>query len=458
MTQVTTIVLAAGKGKRMKSNRLKVLHDVGGKSMLAHVLKASTKLKSQQTLVVVPQNFDAIKENVQVSHPKMQVDYAVQTQQKGTGDAVKSALKKTKSKNGVVVVLNGDIPLISALSIQHLVKQHLKTKSAVTLTTLNKDDPGDFGRIVRDINQKIVAIKEFKDANQTEKQIKEINVGIYAFDTQFLLKSIAKLQPKNKQKEYYLTDLVAIALQQKLGISAYILPNANEALGVNSQADLSHINAVFYNNQREKFLQDGVSLLGSEIFIDADVKIKPGARLESPCYLKGQTAIAAGAVIETGCVLDSAMIGENVWIKSHTRIAESKIGKDCQVGPFAHIRPQTELAAEVKVGNFVEIKKTKIGFGSKASHLSYLGDATLGKYVNVGAGTITCNYDGKNKFKTQIKDGVFIGSDTQLVAPVTLGKGAFVAAGTTVTKNVKDYSLVLSRVPQKEKKNWAKKK
>ncbi len=466
MKNISTIILAAGKGTRMKSQKLKVLHPVGGKTLIEHSVGIAYKIKSQDVTIVVPggeaNELTSLRAHeltkvLEKSTERLaiKIDQAVQDKQLGSGHALKCGLGASKIKSGTVVVLNADMPFVQPKSIQRLINSCHQKKAVMGLLSVKIDGPSSFGRILRDEQGSVLAIVENKGATREQKKITEFNMGIYVFDEKFLNASIGKLKTNNKQKEYYLTDLVKIAVKSKKKVVAHIVSDAVEGLGVNSQVELNQLNQIFYKRQRERFMQDGVTMIGDDIYIDADVKIAGGVRLESPCYLKGQTSIGSGTVIEGGCVLRCAHLGENVLIKSHCYLTEAVVENLCEVGPFAHLRPGTKLASKVRIGNFVETKKAEFGEGCKANHLSYIGDAVLGKNVNVGAGTITCNYDGFHKFQTILEDGVFIGSDTQLVAPVTVGQGAYVGAGTTVTKDVKPDSLVISRVHQKEISGWA---
>lgn len=448
------VILAAGKGTRMKSSHLKVLHSVGGKYLVKHAVDLSRQIKSNQIVVVVPDQNDSIQQALS----DQELIYAVQKKQLGTGDALKSALSVLKKSTSEILVLNGDMPMISKDSLKRLANTHRKSKSAVSILTVHVQHENGFGRILRDEKGAVAGIVEARDATREQLKITETNVGVYLFDAAFVKKSILALRNGNAQKEYYITDLVALAVQKKLKVSGVVLQDSSEALGVNCQSDLNQLNHEYYSRQRQKFMGLGVTMIGHEIFIDANVKIAAGSTIMSPCYLRGQTSIASGVVIEPGCVLLDVKVGEGSLLKAYCYITDSSIAKCCQIGPFAHLRPKTKLADGVKIGNFVETKKSEIGEKSKVSHLSYIGDAILGRDVNVGAGTITCNYDGYNKFQTILEDGAFIGSDTQLVAPVRVGKGAFVGAGTTLTKNVDSDSLAVSRVQQTEIPGWAKKK
>jgi bifunctional UDP-N-acetylglucosamine pyrophosphorylase/glucosamine-1-phosphate N-acetyltransferase len=452
MGELQTVILAAGQGKRMKSALPKILHTVGGLPLVAHSVRVAKSVKSAMTVLVVPPEHAAIK--AALSSEK-HLSFAVQAIPRGTGDALKAAMPMLKKSGETLLVLNGDMPLITSDTVKSLLVQHKKSKAAVTLLTALTDRPQGLGRILRGEKKDVLGIVEEKDATLTQKKINEINVGVYIFDATFVRSHLSKLTTKNVQGEYYLTDLVALALQAGLKAAAHILSDMTEAYGVNSQADLNLANAYFYARRRDELMADGVVMLGEAIYIDALVKVATGCHLEAPCYLKGATRLASGVHLEMGCVLQDTLVAEGAHFKAYCYTDKAKIGSECHIGPFAHLRPDTQLETKARVGNFVEIKKTKVGQGSKVNHLSYLGDALIGKGVNVGAGTITCNYDGVNKHQTILEDGVFVGSDTQFVAPVRVGKNTVIGAGTTVTQNVKAGSLVISRVPQREILDWA---
>lgn len=452
------IVLAAGRGKRMGSDLPKVLHPVGGRPMVLFPVFAAKALRAKQIVVVVPKDHAAIRSTVDVGCGKG-ASYAVQGEPRGTGDAVRAALRKiTFGASGTILVLNGDMPLITSETVAALLSAHRKSRSVMTLLTVDRPDLKSYGRVKRDFSGNLLGIVEAKDATPEESAITEVNVGVYAFEAGFLKTAVNKLATDNAQNEYYLTDALELALFQGLPVAAARLTDPSESMGANSQIELATVNREYYARRRRALVEEGVSLLGEEIFVEASAQVRPGADLQSPCYVKGGTLIEEGAVIETGCVVSDSRVRQGAHLKAYSYLDRADVGKGCHVGPFAHLRPETVLKEGAKIGNFVEIKKTVVGAGSKANHLSYLGDATIGKGVNVGAGTITCNYDGVNKFKTTLADGVFIGSDTQLVAPVKIGKGAFVGAGTTVTKDVKPFSLVISRVPQRAIPNWARRR
>lgn len=458
MSDAYAIVLAAGQGKRMKSDLPKVLHLVGGRPMVLFPLLNVQKI-AKKSFLIVPKKYNLIQDMVS-SYGIENVNYVVQQPPRGTGDAVRCAIDagKLKSKKGCVIVLNGDMPLISKQTIQSLLKKHRRQKNTVTFLTTKMDQPLAYGRVLRNSRGEVIGTVEEKDASPQQKKINEVNVGVYVFDLQFLSSEIYKLSSKNKQNEYYLPDLIQLAKKKQLPVSTYELSDVEEAYGANFRQELSLVNATYYKKRRDQLTKEGVFLFGHDIFVDADSFVKARTTLEAPCYIKGSTTIAKDVFIESGSVLKSSQVQAGTHIKAHCYLDQADVGKNCQVGPFAHLRPETKLKDNVKVGNFVETKKTTIGQNSKANHLAYLGDAQIGQSVNIGAGTITCNYDGVKKWPTYIEDGVFIGSDSQLVAPVRLEKGSFVGAGTTVTKNVKANSLVISRAPQREILDWAKRR
>lgn len=460
MKKIFPVIMAAGQGKRMKSALPKVLHCVGGKTLLHHVVQKALRLSKQQIFIVVPQDHQLIQDSLQKSlgNSYNRLIFAVQHPAQGTGDALRCALQYIPNTEGDLILLNADMPLLGVSTMKRILSAHQQKKAQLTILTAHLSDPPAYGRVIRDQQKNIVGIVEEKDATTQQKKINEVNVGVYAMQLDFAKKAVKALRSNNAQKEYYVTDLVALVAKNKKTLASWSLVDLSETLGVNSQSDLYQINQLFYQRQRERFLTEGVCLIGSEIFIDDDVSLAQGIKIESPCYLKGKTKLGKNVVVETGCMISASTVGENSVLHAHSYLDQVVVNADCQIGPFAHLRPQTFLADHVKIGNFVEIKKTDVGSGSKVNHLSYIGDAVLGKRVNVGAGTITCNYDGYQKSKTILEDGVFVGSDTQLVAPVRVGKNAVIGAGTTVTKEVSAESLVISRIPQKEIPQWAAKK
>ena len=446
---LNVIILAAGKGTRMRSATPKVLHTVAGQSLIEHVLQSAYALNPQQVLVVHGSDARALKEQC-ADYP---VEWVLQAEQCGTGDAVQQALPLIKTAdNSHVLILYADVPLLS-IDTLHSLHQQL-AEADLALLTMQFDDPTGYGRIVRDADSSVQAIIEERDADNATKQITEVNTGIMAAHLGTLRDGLASLNNDNAQAEFYLTDCVAAVRQQAKKIIA-VSCSAEEAQGVNSRAQLAMVEAYYQARRRQQLLESGVSMsdpatvyLQGEINIAADVSIGPCVELIGPL------SIAAGTRIASHAVISKSTIGQNTKIHSFCHIEDASIGDRCELGPYARIRPQTELASDVKIGNFVETKKARIGNGSKVNHLSYVGDAQIGVNTNIGAGTICCNYDGANKHQTIIGDNVFIGSDTQLVAPVEIESGATVAAGSTITKKVPADSLALSRAKQTIIKAW----
>jgi bifunctional UDP-N-acetylglucosamine pyrophosphorylase/glucosamine-1-phosphate N-acetyltransferase len=457
MKSISAVILSAGFGKRMKSKLPKVVHSVCGQPMINYPLFNCEKLKIGEAILVVPQNHQKIKDAI---HPKLKINpsFAIQNPPKGTGDAVKCGIKKLSKSSKHTLVLCGDMPLISQTTIKKLITKHQKSKSSISFLSTIFNHQHSYGRIIRK-NHQVVKIVEDKDATINEKKVKEVNLGVYCFNNHFLKKYIKKLTNKNAQKEYYITDLIEIALKENLKVEAICIKNSIEGLGINTQDQLRIAEEEFFQRKRNELIQKGVKLVGKDqIFIEPLVEIKKNTTIYSPNHIFGLSKIGSDNIIEPGCVIKDCLVGNNNLIKAHCYLNQSEIKSQVDIGPFAHLRPKTVLGSRTKVGNFVEIKKSTLDHGSKASHLSYIGDATIGKNVNIGAGMITCNYDGINKFKTIIEDNVFIGSDTQLVAPVRIEKNSYIGAGSTITKNVKSKSLALSRSPQKNIENWKTKK
>lgn len=457
MPKISAIILAAGKGKRMKSDLPKVLHQVAGDPLIAHSLRAIQKLKISKTILVVSKKKDKIK-NTLTSYPFKGISFAIQDPPLGTGHAVMTALKRNPNLKGHVLIHHGDVPFVSEETFRNLVSIHLKKKAKLTFLTTLLDQPGSYGRVTRK-NRTPSGIVEFKDATPAERKIREINVGTYVVETSFLRKSLKSLSRKNVQKEYYLTDLVGQAFNSGQTTATFQTVNQNEALGVNNKEELCHMQKLIYQKRVQKLINKGVHFIGTDnVIIDSNASAGAGTTIFGPCYLLGKTKVGKNCILEPGTVLKNTQIKNKVIIKAYSYLEEAKVESGAQIGPFAHIRPKSIIGPDAKVGNFVEVKKSKIGKGSKANHLSYIGDATIGKKVNVGAGTITCNYDGYAKYPTILADGVFVGSDTQFVAPVKVGREAVIGAGSTITKDVKPYSLALSRAPQTSVKDWAKRR
>ena len=449
------IILAAGLGTRMKSATVKVLHRAAGRPIIDYVVDLATQISDKPPVVIIGHQREAVQKWL-----GDRARYAVQEEQLGTGHAVLQA-EKILGKSGArnILILSGDVPLTRAETLQRLIEEHERSKNALTLLTMRLSDPAMYGRIVRDSSGAVVKIVEAKDAGNAEKTIDEVNAGIYVFRSGHLFENLHKLSSHNAQGEYYLTDLLGMLCKSGKRVGAMIVDDPVEALGVNSRSDLATVEGEIQRRVVEKLMRDGVTfrnpatvVIDSMVSIGADTVVYPFVTLE------GTTKVGRECVIEPGVHLHNVTVGDHVHLKSGSVAEDAVIEDEATIGPYAHLRPGTQLGKHVKIGNFVETKKAIFGEGAKASHLSYIGDADVGADVNIGAGTITCNYDGVNKHKTIIEDGAFIGSDTQLVAPVRIGRGAYVGAGSTITKDVPPDSLALSRVPQKIIEGWATRK
>ena len=454
---VEVIILAAGLGTRMKSATIKILHRAAGRPIVDYVLDLAGGVCQRPPVMVIGHQRDAVKECV-----GDRARYVIQDQQLGTGHAVLQAAQVlepegVEGKN--ILILSGDVPLTRPETLARLVEEHQRARNALTLLTMKLDDPGMYGRILRDEHGSVTRIVEARDANDDEKRINEVNAGIYVFSGEHLFGNLRSLSNTNSQGEYYLTDLLGALRAAGQRVGAMVVADPVEALGVNSRSDLSVVDAEIQRRIVRSLMDEGVTFRNpSTVVIDSMVTIGADTVVYPFVTLEGSTKIGSDCVIEPGVHLINVTVGDNVHVKTGTVAEDSEIGDGANVGPYAHLRPGTKLGTDVKVGNFVETKKAVFGAGAKASHLSYIGDAEIGADVNIGAGTITCNYDGVNKHKTVLEDGVFIGSDTQLVAPVRVGRGAYVGAGSTITKDVPPDSLALSRTPQRVVEGWATKR
>ncbi len=444
---LSVIILAAGAGTRMRSQKPKVLHELAGLPMVEHVYNTSNKLGAKQIQVVYGHGGDQLQNRC--SH--FNVDWCLQAEQLGTAHAVQQASPNIE-QDSVALILYGDVPLITTETLETLVKD--VSENNISLLTVNLDDPAGYGRIVRD-NNKVTAIVEHKDASDDIKQIKEVNTGILAVRAGYLNECLAKIDNDNVQGEYYLTDIIALAVSDGNEVFTTQVEHSYEVEGVNDRKQLARLERIFQRGIADRLLMDGIGLADPQrIDVRGELNVGNDSFIDINCVFEGEVSLGTGVTIGAGCVISDSTIACDCVIKPFSIIENAIIDKQTEVGPFARIRPGTHLKANSRVGNFVEIKNTELGENSKAGHLSYLGDSEIGKDVNIGAGTITCNYDGANKFKTVIKDGVFVGSDTQLVAPVTIGKNVTIGAGSTITKDIEDDSLTLSRAPQKSIKGW----
>lgn len=448
------IVLAAGQGKRMRSRVPKVLHPVLFQPMLHHVLDLAEALPHRSICVVVGPGHDDIRESCRNYRS---VRFAVQAKPLGTGDAARAAMAEVGKGTGSVLILNGDVIALRKETLEGILAGHAKSGAAATLATCHLDSPWGYGRILRDTKGAFSGVREERDCSPEERAIREINCGIYCVDAELLRAGLAGLEPQNAQGEYYLTDIFGWLLSKGSRVDTFSIADSREALGINDREALWQVERLLRDRVNRALMLAGVTLHNPEsTYIDPKTEIAEDVEIEGECRIVG-SRIGRGTRIESGCRLTGVVVGENVVIKQGTYAESSEIGDGSSVGPYAHLRPGTKLAEDVKIGNFVELKKATIGRGSKASHLSYLGDAKVGSSVNVGCGFVTCNYDGRAKHETIIEDEVFIGSDSQTVAPVTLGRGSYVASGTTVTKDVPADSLVFSRGRQVTKPGYARK-
>ncbi len=446
---LAAVVLAAGQGKRMRSSRAKVLHPVAGRPLVLHVLDVLDALKASPRVVVVGHEAEAVRSAVEG-----RAVTALQAKQLGTGHAVLQARQALAGFEGDVLVLCGDVPLLRVSTVQELVRRHRRTGAQATVLSALVEDPSGYGRIVRGDDEGELRIVEDADATDEELDIDEINTGTYCFDAAFLFRELGKLGRNNAQGEYYLTDLVAAASAAKAA-ACVTLESGDEGHGVNTRADLARIENLFQERLIHEAMEAGVTfldpasaVLSTGTRIGQDTVVGPNVRFE------GDVRIGQGCVLE-GCIhLRDTVVEDGALLRWGVVADQARIGNGAKVGPFAHLRPGADLGEEVHVGNFVEVKNATIGARSKANHLAYLGDATVGRDANIGAGTITCNYDGFRKHRTVIGDRVQIGSDTQLVAPVTLGADAYIAAGSTITRNVEPGSLAFNDKPQRGRSGW----
>ena len=456
MKSLASIVLAAGKGTRMKSDLIKVLHPAAGVPMIAWPVAAARDAGSDPIVLVIGHQANAVQGAFRGA---ADIRCAMQEEQLGTGHAVACALDALPGFRGTVLILCGDTPLLRAETVTSMVAYHHDNRAAITVLTALMDDPYGYGRVVRDTSGRVTRIVEQKDADPEEQEIREINSGIYCMDSDFLFNNIRGIGNDNAQGEYYLTDLLAIAVRKGLTCLAMPTADADEIMGVNDRVQLAEAARILRRRINRDHMLNGVTLINpDQTYIDQGVTIGSDTIIHPGCHIGSGTVIGCGCEIETGVSITGCRIGDDCHIKAASVLEDSELGEDVAVGPMAHLRPGTTLGDKVKIGNFVETKKIIMGEGSKASHLTYLGDAEIGRNVNIGCGTITCNYDGVKKHRTVIGDDVFIGSDVQLVAPVRIGRNSLVAAGTTVTIDVPPDSLAISRVPQTNKDGWRLKK
>ncbi|MCC6996490.1 MAG: bifunctional UDP-N-acetylglucosamine diphosphorylase/glucosamine-1-phosphate N-acetyltransferase GlmU [Deltaproteobacteria bacterium] len=456
MSDLAVVILAAGLGTRMKSDTAKVLHRACGRELIAWPVGLARELGAGKVVAVLGHQADRVKHVLDTRFGAGAVDIAIQDKQLGTGHAVMQALPALGDWAGPILILYGDTPLLERSWLDKLLTAY-RDSGTLALVTVRLADPTGYGRIVRDADGNLTRIVEQKDASPAERLISEGNAGIYCISAPFLREAVARLGTDNAQGELYLTDVAAAAAAR--GRVATVEAPPEQVLGVNDRADLATVEGILRGRITRMHARAGVTLRDpASTYIDAGVEIGADSELGPGVVLRGKTRIGARVRLDAGCVLEDTTVEDGAHLKPYTIATDSSIGPAAQVGPFAHLRSGSVLEADAHMGNFVETKKTRLGRGAKANHLAYLGDADIGPKVNVGAGTITCNYDGVNKFKTVIEEGAFIGSDSQLVAPVTVGAGAYVGAGSTITKDVPAGALALTRVEQKNVEGWAAKK
>ncbi len=451
---IDVVILAAGKGTRMRSQLPKVLQPLAGRPLLAHVLERAVAMHPQQVVVVIGHGAEAVQAAFAQSQWSAPLHWVIQAPQRGTGDALRVALPLLEdSPADRVLVLYGDVPLISAATLQALIAA--AEGGALGLLTVTLSDPTGYGRIVRNSAAEVIGIVEERDASPAQRAICEVNTGVMVLPKGRLARWLAALTPNNAQGEYYLTDVVRLAVAEGIAVHAVVAPTVTETLGVNDKAQLAALERLVQQQQAAALLAAGVTLLDPQrIDIRGTLTCGQDVEIDVGCIFSGRVHLADGVRVGAYSVLHDCTVGAGTRIEPFCHLSGATIGARAVIGPYARIRPTTELADEVHIGNFVEVKNSTIGPQSKANHLSYLGDATVGARVNVGAGTITCNYDGANKHRTVIEDEAFIGSDCQLVAPVRVGAGATLGAGTTLTKDAPPQTLTLSRVPQRSIEGW----
>ncbi len=442
------VVLAAGRGTRMKSELPKVLHRLAGKALLSHVVDTAEDLGAQAIHVVVGHGGELVRECMQ----KRRLNWVNQEKQLGTGHAVAQALPAINS-DSTVLILYGDVPLTSLATLERLLQK--VNHQSIGLLTVQLENPTGYGRIIRDNQGLVQAIVEEKDATPEQRQISEGNTGIIAVGSDRLRSWLPKLSSSNAQGEYYLTDIIAMAVAAGMTVEAEIVATELEVLGVNSRKQLADLERWHQLQQAEELMNSGVTLADpARLDIRGEVSVDQDTFIDANVLLEGKVSIGANVSIGPNVVIKNSSIGDGVTINANSVIEEAEVADNCQIGPFARLRPESKLAEGARIGNFVEIKKAYIGPGSKVNHLSYVGDAELGKQVNIGAGTITCNYDGANKFKTTIEDGVFVGSNTALVAPITVGGNATIGAGSTLSKDVPGNCLIVARGKARVVEGW----
>jgi len=457
--RLASIILAAGLGTRMRSARAKVLHELVGEPMIARALRPYAALGARPLVVVVGHQAAEVEEAARRACSSIELIFTIQNEQRGTGHAARCGMERLGEEfGGDVLISYGDMPAVRADTLRGLVERHRKSGATLSFISVRLDDPGAYGRVIRDRSGAVTAIVEFKDASEAERAIDEVNTGVFIVKAEFLRSALKKLKPANAQGEYYLTDLVAAAWQSGLTVEAHPGAEAMEFVGINSREELAQMEAEIRRGINRKLMAAGVTLIdpatayiGELVEIGADTVIGPNVQI------LGRSRIGSGVRIDGTAWLSDVTIGDRSHLKLGVRAEDCRIGAECEIGPFANLRAGTELEGHNRIGNFVETKKARVGQGSKASHLSYLGDAVIGRDTNIGCGVITVNYDGYDKHLTEIGDRCMVGCDSQLVAPVKVGNDVYVASGTTIVREVSDGALVISHHPQREKPGWTEK-
>ena len=455
VSDLHVVILAAGKGTRMKSELPKVLHRISGVALIDRVVAAAEALNPSTTTLVVGHAADQVRAHFS---ERPAVQFAVQEPQLGTGHALLQTEPVLRDRRGTLILLSGDVPLLSSRTLRGLVDTHVAAAAAATVLTAEVERPYGYGRIVRN-NGRITRIVEERDATPAQREIREINSGIYAFDLEPLFDALRSINSENAQGEYYLPDLVSIYRKRKRPVTTFTIAHAEEIRGINSRTELAEVSKMVRQQKNEELMAAGVTLIDpATTYVDEDVEIGADTVIHPFVILERGTKIGVACEIHAGTRVVNSTLGDRVLVRNHSVITEAVVSSGASIGPFAHLRPGADVGENAHVGNFVELKKTRLGAGSKANHLAYLGDSTIGTNVNVGAGTITCNYDGAAKHQTTIEDGAFVGSNSTLVAPVTVGRGAYIAAGSAVTQDVPAGALGVGRARQENKPGWVEKR
>lgn len=452
MKEIVGVILAAGEGKRMQSKHPKVLHPLWGKPMVEYVLDACQRLPLAKIFLVIGHQAQKVKEAL--AHRN--IHFVLQREQKGSGHALMQVGPQLKGFFGDLLVICGDVPLISEEILRNLLASHRKARAAATVLTTHLDDPTGYGRVIREKAGKLKGIVEEVDANDRQQAIQEVNTGIYCFAAPHLFAVLKELRSSNRQWEYYLPDVLTLFREKGSRVQASFTADSEKVRGINSRSELAMALSILKRRKLEELMRQGVTILDpASTFVDPSSRIGRDTVIYPNSYIEGETVIGDDCILCPGSRIVSSRIGNGVTLFDHCLILESEIEDGSKVGPFAHLRPQSRIGKGARIGNFVEVKKSEIGEGSKVPHLSYIGDSAIGKKVNIGAGSITCNYDGYEKHRTQVEDGVFAGSNTLFIAPVSIGEGAIIAAGSVITEDVPSRALAIARARQTNKEGWA---